>query len=47
MVSYIYDGTFEGLLTLIAGTLNNNIEIQEISSTELQAFPLRSNRALV
>jgi probable DNA metabolism protein len=37
MVSYIYDGTFEGLLTLIAGTLNNNIEIQEISSAELQA----------
>lgn len=36
MISYIYDGTFEGLLTVIAGAIDGDDGIQAITSGELQ-----------
>jgi probable DNA metabolism protein len=37
MISFQYDGTFEGLLTVIATAIDENSDVQEISSAELQA----------
>lgn len=34
MINYIYDGTFEGLLTLIAGVIDNPGKVNNISSSE-------------
>jgi probable DNA metabolism protein len=35
MISYTYDGTFEGLLTVIAGAISGNTEVCDISAGEL------------
>ena len=35
MISYTYDGTFEGLLTVIAGVISGNIEVCDISAEEI------------
>ncbi|HBE76946.1 MAG TPA: hypothetical protein DDW65_04080 [Firmicutes bacterium] len=37
MIRFHYDGTFEGLLTVIAQAIDENTDAQEISATELQA----------
>jgi probable DNA metabolism protein len=35
MISYMYDGTFEGLLTVIAGAISGHAEVCEISAGDL------------
>jgi probable DNA metabolism protein len=40
MINYIYDGTFEGLLTVIAGAIDHPGEVNDISAGEAEQLDL-------